>query len=506
MEETLHTADAPKEKVSTPNHLQLMEFKPQYFGGIRPDMNFVFYLGDGPVVGFEGDQGLCKTSLLNCLILLLGGEEAVNAMNVSMDDKGKRAKNKTASLTFKDKRNENVTYEVKVTKTSYSVKKIELTEGATKPVTYNIESPKSFMRDLFGPIGISPMILKEKDGKAQIEWMRSLYRFTPEQLELEKRITDNLKAKFKSRTEVNRDIKRLGVEVYNTGYYNWDEENKVYVPLPKRQEDLDNVAKNLKGEDVIKANMEAAQEKIRKRDIGLQTMERYQNDEKNIKQEIGEIEEQIRQLQLKLEGKNNDLTALQKRIEDGKEYNKQFDNAQVEFDEAQQQMLNLGDLKIMKSKLDDADAKNKEYNTKVETKITVTKAIDELRLARKQFIETFTPQIEGLKVIIDEGIDKNNAEDTEDDTPNPDKDLEEGLYYNGRTMQELSESELWKFFMLICKELGVRFLFIENAQSLGTDAANTINWFVKEGFGNVFYTAMMRGQKELQFTINGEFN
>jgi GTPase SAR1 family protein len=497
MEETTHVPEAPKEKVSTPNHLQLMEFKPQYFGGIRPDMNFVFYLGDGPVVGFQGDQGLGKTSLLNCLILLLGGEEAVNAMNVSTDEKGKRQKNKTASLTFKDKRNENVTYEVRVTKTAYSVKKIELTEGASKPVTYNIESPKAFMRDLFGPIGISPMILKDKDGKAQIEWMRSLYRFTKDQLELEKRITDNIKAKFKDRTAVNNDIKRLKNEVYNTGYYSWDDENKVYVPLPKRLEDLKNVADNLKDEDTIKKAMEDAQDKIRKRDIGLQTMDQLKESEKSCIEEIADLER-------KLQAKRTELVNLNKRILDGEEYNKQFENAQAEFDAAQKSMMNLGDLKIMKSKLEEADTKNTEYNSKVEAKITVTKAIDELRLAKKQFIEMFTPKIEGLKVIIDEGIDKNNVEEGEDD--NPDKDLDEGLYYNGRTMQELSESELWKFFMLICKELGVRFLFIENAQSLGTDAADTINWFVQEGYGNVFYTAMMRGQKELQFSINGEFN
>jgi len=498
--------EAPKEKVSTPNNIQLMEFKPQYFGGIRPDMNFVFYLGDGPVVGFQGDQGLCKTSLLNCLILLLGGEEAVNAMNVTTDEKGKRQKNKTASLTFKDKRNENVTYEVRVTKTAYSVKKIELTEGASKPVTYNIESPKAFMRDLFGPIGISPMVLKEKDGKAQIEWIRSLYRFSKDELELERRITDNLKAKFKDRTAVNNDIKRLKNEVSNTGYYTWDEENKVFVANQKRQDDSKNVAENLKGEDEIKAAMEAAQENIRKRDLGVQTMERLVDDEKKCKQSIVDIEEEIKQLQLRLGNKRNELAEIEKRKTAGEEYNKQFENAQAEFDAAQQQMLNLGSLQIMKTKLEEADTKNKDFNTKTDTKITVTTAIDELRLARKQFIETFTPKIEGIKVIIDEGIDKNNAEEGEEDKPNPDKDLPEGIYYNDRSMQELSESELWKFFMLICKELGVRFLFIENSQNLGTDAANTINWFVNEGYGNVFYTAMMRGQKELQFTINGEFN
>lgn len=480
----LTKVDTPKEKMSTPNHIQLLELKPEAFGGIRPDMNFLFHLSGGPIIAITGDQGQCKTSLLNCLITLLGGDEPANSENVQPAAKEgeKPKKQKKALLTFKDIRSENVTYEVRLTNSAYTVKKIEITEGT--PVTSNIESPKTFMRNFFGPIGQSPMILKEKDGKAQIEWVRSLYKFSPDELKLETEIKTNTKTKFDKRTEVNKDLKRLYKEVADTSYYAWDDTNKCFVPQPQKQEDQKNITDNLKDEETLLSNANAAKEKLDKKNLYTQRLE-------NLAQAKLNSERTIDELRIKLQQEEAKLLETNTTIETGKKYLEEVKDAQTEFDNAQKAMMNVGELKILNTKIKDADEKKVKYDELEAEKILLDKAITELRQLKKEFINSIIPKIEGLELVVNDDIDK---------------DREEGLYYQNHTMQQLSESELWDLYMQICRHLGVRFMFIENAQSLGSDAVERINWFVREGFGSVFYTAMMRGVKELQFTINGEFN
>lgn len=486
--------EVPKEKFSTPNNIQLMEFKPEYFGGIRPDMNFVFHLSDGPVAQFKGDQGLCKTSLLNCMIFLLGGDEAVNSIHRSLKDM-KELKQKAASITFKDLRNPNTTYEVRVTKTMYSVKKIELTDGS--PVTSLVQSPKDFIRNLFGPIGVSPMILKEKDGKAQIEWLRSLFRLTAEQLKMETDIKEKLKAKFTLRTAVNNSIKSLYKEVADTPYYEWDKHNTCFIPTLKRNVDLNNIKENLKSEQEIKEKMQIAQDRLREKD-------KYQNAADQLKIDKTNLENEIEDLQKKLELKKDDLLKLESRIEKGTEILTKYETAQDDFEKVQKQMLDIGDLKVTKTKVEDADLKATSYDSKVAEKINIVSSIDDLKTLMKKFVETFTPKIEGLKIVVNDGLDKSDDENTA--ASQNEVVLPEGMYYNDRSMAELSESEIWSLWALISRSLNIRFLFIENGQNLGTAAAETINNFIKDGHGCVYYTTMLRGQKELQFTINGEFN
>lgn len=467
---------------STANHIQLLQFRPEEFAGLDNTRNLVLFLNEAPIIGAEGDQGVGKTSFLNCLIALLGGDEAANSLHTSKDADGKTSKSRKAMLTFKDTRKPNISYEVRMSKSSIIVKKLEDADGTILPST--VDKPKTFLADTFGPIGITPMVLKEKDGKKQIDWIRSLYKFTPDQLKQELILSTQYQEKFKKRTAVNNDVKRLKGEVLNTGYYSFDKENFVFVVTSSYVTDTDFIKANSADEKEIEEKFQKAHEK-------MQSLTAANTKLENRKREQQDIEREITDLEQKLLAKKNDLLAAQEKVKLGEQYIKELETAPKEFEEAKLSMQNVGDVKLKKQNIGSAENKVKEYVKSEDEQTTLNSDLDELKLKKKNFIKQFTPDIPGLELVVNEGIDTAITK-------------EDGLYLNDRTPAELSESELWDLFMQICRAVGVHFLFIENLNSLGTAAIDRLNWFVKEGFGQVFYTAMSRGQKEMKVTFHTE--
>ena len=473
-------AEQPKEVFSTANHIQLLQWKPEAYAGIDPSRNLVIYLNEGKIIGFEGDQGTGKTSLLECLITHLGGEEVANSQHVTIKE-GKVEKARKSSLTFKDTRTPNITYEIKVGKSSVTIKKMEDVEGTI--VSGTVDSPKNFLWNTFGPIGVSPMKLKEMDGKKQIEWIRNLYKFTADQLKKEQVIKTKYKTKFDERTGVNRDVTRLYKEVGDTGYYTWDKDNSTWVPSPLKEADQKFVSENTDNEEEITKQFEKANQDMQQLTAAKTRLEQRNVEKKQIVDEIAELER-------KLAAKKEELTAKVQQIETATQYIEQLKNAPEELENIREKMQRVGDVKLKKQNLATSEAKVKEYDEKQEQQIQLNADLDELKIDRKNFIKQFTPDIEGLELVVHDGIDNTEKK--------------EGMYFNGRTPAEMSESELWDIFMQILRSVKCYFICIENLSSLGTAAIERINWFVKEGHGQVFYTAMQRGQKEMKVTMHTE--
>lgn len=467
-----------KEITSTANHIQLLQWTPEAFAGIDPTRNFVLYLNQAPIVGFEGDQGLGKTSLINCLIAHLGGDEAVNSIHVETNPEGKKTETRKSTLTFKDIRKPEITYEVRINKSAVSIKRIENADGTM--LTTTVDKPKSFLFDMFGPIGISPMILKERDGKKQVEWIRSLYKFTADQIRQEQIMQTKYKDKFGKRTLVNNDLKRLKTEVSGTPYYKFDNEQKCFVPAEQLDIDTKFVAENNLDEDAINSKFAEATNRNRQLTEAQTRLRERKNEQETIQKQIDDLK---RQLDLKV----IELQTVNSKIQTGEQYVKELENAPAELETVRLQMQNAGDVKLKKQNLETAAKKVQEYQDKEDEQVKLNADLDELKIERKNFIKQFTPEIPGLELVINDGIDN---------------EKEEGLYYHGRTPQQLSESELWDLFMQICRSVGIHFMFIENLNSLGSEAIDRINWYVNEGYGQVFYTAMQRGVKELKVTLH----
>lgn len=465
---------AVKEQFSTCNNIKLLQYTPEIYAGITEEQQIVLYFEqDGvefPVIGFEGDQGQRKTSLINGLIRLLGGEDATNAIN---SEKG----TKKLALTFLDKNEPNITYEIKETKAATIITK---TDNSKSPAEKSkIGSPRDWLRAKMGPIGTNPMLLKDMDGKAQIKWVRSLANITEKQLEFEKDLNTKKEKEFKSRTNINAQVRLLMQDIQDTGYYRFDQENKQWVETGKLQEHRQDIEKNDFDGEELKTKMDAA---TKKKDDYLKA----KNWLPTAKETVPAIEKRIDELEKELELERQRLIDYNDKIKLAEAYLEENKEAENEFNAAQELMLRSGEIKIRKNNIEEAKNKKEKYNTAINEQIRLNKILDEYDLLRKKFIEGFTPKIEGMELVIHDGIDSYTKE--------------EGIYFNNRSISQLSESELWDLFMRFCFYLDIRFLFIENITSLGTQAIHTLNWLVKERGVKVFYTAMVRGEN-LRFTF-----
>jgi hypothetical protein len=102
--------------------------------------------------------------------------------------------------------------------------------------------------------------------------------------------------------------------------------------------------------------------------------------------------------------------------------------------------------------------------------------------------KTYLPPIDGLEIQVNTGIDNERAE---------------GIYYNDKTLAQLSESELWDLFMRIWNEKGVRFIFCENINALGSEAIKTLNKLSKDGC-TIFATQMDRSKKTIGISFEAK--
>jgi len=474
------TLQPEKGITSTANHIQLLSLKPEAFAGISASQNIILHLNEAPIIGIEGDQGTFKTSLISCLIAHLGGEEISNSQHSEKDAAGKTSYSRKSSLTFVNKKDPSITYESKIGKSSITIKKMEDVDGTV--VTSNINAPKEFLWNTFGPIGLSPMQLKEMTGKKQIEWIRKLYKFTAEQAKQEEVIKAKHKNKFAERTAVNNDMKRLFTEIGATQYFSWDKDNGCYIPTELKAADEKFVKDNSEDEAAINSRFEAANKDMQQLTAATTRLEQRKLEKTNIQNEIDELKRQIEAKELQLQQK-------EKEIETGKQYVEDLKNAPEELEAAKKKMQDIGEVKLKRANISAADVKLKQYHEKEQKQIELTADIDELKIERKNFIKQFTPDIKGLELVVGDGIDE---------------EREEGMYFNGRTPQELSESMLWDLYIQILRAVNCHFVCIENLSSLGSEAIDRLNWFVKEGHGQVFYTAMHRGVKEMKITMHTE--
>jgi hypothetical protein len=460
-------AATPELPTSTPRRLKLLEYKPEYYGGINQDdpeakVDAIIFLPDaGNIVQFTGDQAKNKSSNLNCIKALFGAEEVANATNSN-------AKKKAATLKFEY---DDKTYEIRLINNNFTVKLIQ--KVGDKEVSSEVKSPKQFLKDLIGPVGVSPLALKTMDGASQLKWIRSITRMSETELQLEAELVANRKKAYDERTEINRDANRLYTEVKASGYYEWEADNKVFHETPTLKEHAALVANKSHDDGEIKKRLAAKQSEVdhyNSISLRLKNNEAYKP---KMEQEVANLEKLLADKKAALENLN---LAIETDISDGK----QFENVATELQAIQDELGNVGKLQIMKNNIEANALKLKAYNAAATQSVLLTSKIDNYDALRQEMIKQFTPAIEGLEVI-PAGLDPQRLE---------------GIYYKGHAPAEWSTSEGYGFWLKAMQAQKLKVAILEDVNILGTDAVECINYFAKEG-GVVFLSCTQRGVDSL---------
>lgn len=457
--------------MATSNKLLLKNANIQSFAGISKNNPIIISFPEGHrFFKAEGDQGTNKSSTMDALKALMSANLVPNAINSEDQDK-------KLGLRFVGK--DGLLYQSKFTKTTFVLENIVTDETGepalddkNKERTREEKKPATLIKKLIGPLGIGPLELKAKNEAERLEWLQSHYSDGAEEFKAkEKEFKTVATNAYNKRTNVNRDVKRLDNVLEASDFFKrrefWENEFKVFekeADLNKKIEEKKNTA-----DEYIRV-----QEKV-KNDTTAKTT----NDT-----EITAIEAEIKRLQDLLVKKNElgvqinkSLEVNQKFIEDNKLVNEEYTTLKNEWATIQERKLDKVNFDAMLKSLEEKEKFEKESQ---ELTADYKKAVKDL----EDFIKSFTPDIPEFEVLVP----------TEE---NP----KEGIFYKGKSIDQMCESELWEMCLMIWAAFDVRIVFVENINGLGTNAIERLNWFVENG-GYVFATEMDRAEKNIKITIN----
>lgn len=457
------------------NKLSLKNFNIQSFAGISKGNPIIISFPDGHrFLKAEGDQGTNKTSTIEALKTLLGSNMIANAVNKDDDDK-----KGIGRFIGKD----GLLYQVRMTKTTFVLENIVTDENGDpvlddkgKERTREEKKPMTLIRKLIGPLGISPMELKQKNTAEQIEWLQSHYSDGAEDFKTkETQIKQKAATAYKKRTEVNRDIKRINSVLDANDFFKrkdfWSNEFAII----SNEADVTNKLSEKK---------ESAEQYIREEE----KLKNIKVQEQNVQTEITAIEAEIQRLKNALEQKKNEATELNNKIDVANNFLLENKEVSEEYEAVNTEFLKIQELKISKAGYDTMLMSEKELETLTKQKETLTSEYEAANTELVEYIKSFTPDILGFEVKIA-----------------TDENTEEGLFYTGKSIDQLCESELWEMCLLVWAAFDVRIVFAENLNSLGSNAIERLNWFVDNG-GYVFATEMDRAEKNIKISVNTKIN
>lgn len=441
------------------DELVLQKFEAISAGGIDHDSPIIIdwtkaRKGQG-ITLLQGDQQTGKTSTLRTLMYLMGVafnvKELINIKDQTLD----------TNLKFSYQGSD---YHVIASGTRLTLKRHYKDKDRWIPEGM----PKETLRTMFGNIGVSPMFLKDLPGKKQIQWFKETFGATKETNDKEQKMQADLDKVFAQRRDVNRMIK---------DGQGWLNNNDLYVDYEKNQKRFATPI----SADKEKKKFEELHVKKQEHDKAVNTLDSLRSNREATLRRM----EQLRQ-QLDAEAKS--LSVVEKRISDGEQYISQLNGVEKEFEQAQKSFLNISKIIAEQSQWKEVLKKEKELDDYEQTVVIATDKIDQLRRELLELSSTYLPKIKGLEIRTKQMSIDNGDED-------------EGIFYEGKSLAQLSESEIWDLFMLIWEKKSVFFVFCENISSLGSEAVATLNRLVKDKKAQVFASEVDRKKKEMEITF-----
>jgi hypothetical protein len=276
---------------------------------------------------------------------------------------------------------------------------------------------------------------------------------------------------------VKKDHARLEQELKSNSYYlnreSWQTkidqmgtDNQAKDLITDVQARFTEYTKAKSGVDALKANMNAAHQAVTDADA-----------------EIEELQRKLAAAQQKKEEKLSAVQVLQSRIAQGEKWieeNKAIEEEHANITSIVQQQTENERHKIEFTNMVE---KEKQERHLYDEYLRLEGKIDELKNAKKKFIQAITPDLPDLEVCVPDDDEKR-----------------EGIFYQGKTMAELSESELWSLYAQLLEKLNLKIIIIENIGSLGSGAVEIINQYIAAG-GYVFASQMNRVEKNLKVQV-----
>jgi len=451
--------------MATENVLKLLKFQVESFAKIDKSKPVVIVWGDNHVATLEADQEQGKTSVIKAFESLCGLPMPDNAIN-------KVDNNRKTSLEFEKNGKK---YAVTITKTRFEVELMVENDKWAK-----LSSPKNVLLDVLGPVGVSPMFLKDFDGKKQIEWLRSFYSPSAEEIELEKELEVRYKSAYDGRRDAKKEYlkyeKLFKESPYNIERESW--ENKIAAFNARVINDVTKIQKNFN-------TYQRAQNEVEM--LKKEQLPSKQNELKGIEDEIQQLELKLKEAIAKRDLKTSEIDVVNTRIANGEKYIEE-NKAIVQQNEDIVKVQNYE--KEMEANIIHFNGmieNEKQYNHFSTEYTRLQNILDEVKTAKKKFIAAITPNIEGFEVCIPD-----------------EEDTREGLFYNGFTPLELSESELWGLYLKLLQALNIRVVVIENISSLGSKAIEMLNYYAETG-GYILGSLMNRAEKNLKVTVQDKF-
>lgn len=442
--------------------LHLITFEANSFAGIDSEspviIDFTAARKNQGITILKGDQGTRKTSTLYALMSLMGATFNFDTKNFI------NKKDETIDTVLEFTHNKEK-YQVKQTGSRLTLKKwIGKPHDRWVPES----SPKETLRTIFGNLGVSPMFLKDLPGKKQIEWFKTTFGSDEEASKKEVRKTNDLRKAMDVRKEANRLSKEIGGWLaQNDLYENYEANQKKFattITAEKEQKKLEEL-------QVKKSAFDKAV-------IGLSTLESAKT---SLEEHITRLEEQVAEERKKLQ-------EIKDRVEDGKKYIAASNGITKEFDAANQAFMNINKLLVKQSQWKEVVQKKKELDEADDLRIQSESNVDKLRNELLELASAYLPTIPGLENRVKGlGID--------------DGDDDEGIFFQGKSLAQLSESELWDLFLQIWEEKDVHFVYAENINALGSQATATLNRLVKEKKAQVFASEVDRSKDTMEISF-----
>jgi DNA repair exonuclease SbcCD ATPase subunit len=437
--------------------LHLIEFEANSFAGIDKEQPVIIHFKNKPVTLLRGDQGTNKSSTLNALMSVMGAvfnfetKNFVNKKDDTIDVK----------LKFNHKGTD---YEVMQSGNRVTLKRFY--KESNKWIAEG--SPKETLREIFGNLGVSPIFLKDLPGKKQIEWFKETFGATEDVSKKEKKLQADLEKIFAQRRDLNRAIKETdGALKSNVLYKNYEKNQAKF-------------AKHLSAEKE-KEKLQTLQTKKEEFDKAKSVLD-------NLKEKRKGHTDRIAQLQKQIDEEVQSRSLVEKRIADGEVYIAASNGIEKEYSEANEAYLNISKTIAEQTQWKDVLKKEKDLDEMEQTVVLATDQIAQLRVAILELTSTYLPKIKGLEIRT-----KGFSIDTGDE--------DEGIFYQDKSLAQLSESELWDLFLLIWEKMEVYFVFCENISSLGSQAVQTLNRLAKEKKAQIFASEVDRKKDTMEISF-----
>lgn len=423
--------------------MKLKRIEVNAFGGIHPESPVIIDFTQSNLVIARGDFGLCKTTLLNALLVACGHLSKENKDFVN-DESGK------IDINFSFIGKDRCAYEVRCTKSAFTLKY----DGIA------VSEPINKMKELLGVAGTSPMEMKFKPLKDIVKWLASYSNKNPDGFEGQlKKYKDNIKKASTARADANRAVK--GLKEYLTAepmYNNWEESEAKYIK-PQDIKDLSTELETAreKSDNLTKAETKLTQYKSR------QT----------------EIEQQITLLNKELSETIHKINIGETYVVDNKSASEDYTAVKKRYDNVVQETIDYNkwqSIKVKKAELDEFETMSQKADA------TEKGLLQELKELQAEIL----PDVKNVELVV---------EDTHEDG----KEKKEGLYVDGKNVAKLSETEWVSFVFMVWRKFKVKVIVLDNVATLGSKGIELLQKLAKDG-AYILATEMDREQKTLEIS------